>query len=45
MFEKLRKVTRVSELDQIIPHKNELEAGKKELTDIEVLLQADIEDH
>jgi hypothetical protein len=45
MFEKLRKVTRVSDLEQIIPHKNELEAGKQELTLIEKLLEKDLESH
>lgn len=45
MFEKLRKVTRVSELEKIIPHKNDLEAGFAQLKHIEEMLERDLEKH
>jgi len=34
MFEKLRRVTSIADLERIIPHKNEMDAGQKELKDI-----------
>ena len=43
MFQKLRKVTSVNDLEKILPHKKDLLDGKKELLKIEKLLNDEIE--
>jgi hypothetical protein len=45
MFEKLRKVTRISELDRIIPHKNELDLGNMKLGQMKELILEQIDVH
>jgi len=42
MFEKLRKVTRISDLDKIIPHKNELDLGNLKLGQMKTIITAEI---
>lgn len=45
IFKKLCKVTRVTELDKIIPLKNELDAGNHQLNEIKNFVQEQIEEH
>jgi GTP cyclohydrolase I len=45
MFEKLRKVTRVKDLDEIIVFKNDQESGKNELVIIGDIILKSIDEH